>query len=238
MELLLLIKVLVLALVEGLTEFLPVSSTGHLILVEAALGTTGPAWECFAIFIQLGAILAVVWEFRARLGSAIAGLSRGCTKSWRFWINIAVAFVPAAVVGLLFADRIKAYLFNPLTVALALAGGAVVILIVEGRKHAPRVVHVDDMSWKHALGVGVAQIAALIPGMSRSAATIMGGMLGGLSRSAGTEFSFFLAIPTLAAASLYDLAKNVGVLSAADLPVFAVGFVGAFIFSLCAVIVQ
>ncbi len=235
MGLILLIKTLVLSLVEGATEFLPVSSTGHLILVGDALGTTGHAWDSFAIFIQLGAILAVVWEYRRRLYQATSGLFSGCGKSWRFWINIGVAFVPAAVVGLLAAGSIKAYLFNPLTVAAALAAGAVVILVVEGRSQTPRVEHVADMRWTDALVVGVAQVAALIPGMSRSAATIMGGMMGGLARSAGTEFSFFLAIPTLTAATFYDLYKNLHILSMADIPVFAVGFVASFVFSLLAV---
>ena len=214
-----LLKALVLGVVEGLTEFLPISSTGHLILAADLLNATEERWTVFNLVIQTGAMLAVVWEYRARFFRIDVALYR----------NLIVAFIPAAVLGLLFSKLIKQYLFHAVPVALAFIIGGVIILIVERRSFQPRVETAQAMTWLDALKVGIAQCFALIPGTSRSGATIIGGMLFGLSRKAATEFSFFLAVPTLIAAGLYDLYKHRDVLSAADAPVFAVGSVVAFV---------
>jgi undecaprenyl-diphosphatase len=223
---------LILGIVEGLTEFLPISSTGHLIVAGSLLGYTGERAKVFEIVIQAGAILAVCWEFRARLVHAVAGLGSD-PRAQRFVLNLIVAFIPAAVLGLLFAKVIKRYLFAPLPVALAFIVGAFVILWAEHRRKAmPSTVRIDDvdeMRWTDALKVGIAQAFALIPGTSRSGATIIGGMLFGLSRPAATQFSFFLAIPTLLAACVYDFLKNRALFSASDLQGLAIGFVAAFI---------
>ena len=223
---------LILGIVEGLTEFLPVSSTGHLIVAGSLLGYTGERAKVFEIVIQAGAILAVCWEFRARLVHAVAGLGSD-PRAQRFVLNLFVAFIPAAVLGLLFAKVIKRYLFAPLPVALAFIVGAFVILWAEHRnKTKPstvRIDDVDDMRWTDALKVGIAQAFALIPGTSRSGATIIGGMLFGLSRPAATQFSFFLAIPTLLAACAYDFLKNRALFSTSDLEGLAIGFVAAFV---------
>ena len=227
-----LLVALVLGIVEGLTEFLPISSTGHLIVAGSLLGYTGDHAKVFEIVIQAGAILAVCWEFRARLARVVAGLFSDPVAQ-RFAVNVAIAFVPAAVLGMLFGKAIKAMLFAPIPVAVASVAGALVILWVERRqRRAPGVVRIDDvdaMRWTDALKVGLAQAFALIPGTSRSGATIIGGMLFGLSRKAATEFSFFLAIPTLFAACGYELVKNRALLSATDLPAFGVGFAAAFV---------
>jgi undecaprenyl-diphosphatase len=214
-----LLQALILGIVEGLTEFLPVSSTGHLILAGDLLGQQGERAGVFYVAIQTGAMLAVVWEYRARF-------FRTDVQLWR---NLAVAFVPAAVLGLLFAKYIKAYLFHAVPVALAFIIGGVVILLVERRKFAPRVDDTRVMTWLDALKVGVAQCFALIPGTSRSGATIIGGMLFGLSRRAATEFSFFLAVPTLVAAGGYDLWKNRSLFSADDLGMLAAGLAASFL---------
>ena len=219
MELAILIKAVILGVVEGLTEFLPISSTGHLILAGDLLDANDERWNVFNIVIQTGAMLAVVWEYRARFFKIDVALYR----------NLIVAFIPAAVLGLLFSKYIKSYLFHAVPVALAFIIGGVVILLVERKSFQPRVANAADMTWLDALKVGIAQCFALIPGTSRSGATIIGGMLFGLSRKAATEFSFFLAVPTLVAAGLYDLWKNRALLSAADVPVFGVGSVVAFI---------
>jgi undecaprenyl-diphosphatase len=232
-----LLDALILGVVEGLTEFLPVSSTGHLIIVSDLLGLNDEKSKVFDIVIQLGAILAVCWEFRARFTLAFSGLARDPVQQ-RFAMNLFVAFLPAAIVGLAFQSQIKAYLFNPVSVAVALVVGAIVIFAVERwyAKHgAPRVTNVDDMTWKDALKVGLAQCFSLIPGTSRSGATIMGGMIFGLSRQVATEFSFFLAVPIMFAASGYQLVKYRALLSASDLGPFAVGFVVSFVFALIAV---
>ncbi|MGZ5038134.1 MAG: undecaprenyl-diphosphate phosphatase [Usitatibacter sp.] len=223
--------------VEGLTEFLPVSSTGHLIIVSDFLGLNDEKGKVFDIVIQLGAILAVCWEYRARFVKAFAGLASDPVQR-RFAANLAVAFLPAAIVGLALQREIKAYLFNPVSVAIALIVGALVIFVVErwyARHGSPRVTSVDDMSWKDALKVGLAQCLSLIPGTSRSGATIMGGMLFGMSRQAATEFSFFLAVPIMFAASGYQMVKYRSLLSRDDLAVFAMGFVVSFVFALLAV---
>ncbi len=213
-----LIHALILGIVEGLTEFLPVSSTGHLILAAELLDFNDERGKVFNVAIQTGAMLAVVWEYRARFFRIDAVLYR----------NLAVAFVPAAVLGLLFAKYIKAHLFHAVPVALAFIAGGLVILLVERRSFSPRVDDTRAMTWLDALKVGLAQCFALIPGTSRSGATIIGGMLFGLSRRAATEFSFFLAVPTLVAAGAYDLWKNRALFSAADLDLFAVGMVTSF----------
>ena len=228
MDILLILKALILGLVEAASEFLPISSTGHLIIVGDFLKFTGPRAEVFEIFIQLGAILAVVWIYRARLLNVALNVHRDASAQ-RLVLNLIVAFLPAAVIGLLLHKTITQYLFNPVTVAVALVVGGVVILLVERYARADRVQSVDRISGKDALLVGLAQCLALFPGVSRSGATIMGGMAGGLSRFAATEFSFFLAIPTMFAATLYSLYKEWGHLTVADVPTFAIGFVAAFL---------
>ena len=228
---------LLLGVVEGLTEFLPVSSTGHLILVSDLLGINDEKGKVFDIVIQLGAILAVCWEFRARFTRAFSGLATDPVQQ-RFAANLAVAFLPAAVVGLLFQSQIKAYLFNPVSVAVALVVGAVAIFAVDRwykRHGAPRVNTVDEMTWKDALKVGLAQCLSLIPGTSRSGATIMGGMVFGLSRQAATEFSFFLSVPIMFAATGYQVLKYGALFTAADVGPFAVGFIVSFVSALVAV---
>jgi undecaprenyl-diphosphatase len=214
-----LLKALVLGVVEGLTEFLPVSSTGHLILAADLLDFGGERANVFNIAIQTGAMLAVVWEYRARFLKMDLGLYR----------NLLVAFLPAAILGYLFSAYIKAYLFHAVPVALAFIIGGVIILIVDRGERISKVNTTQEMTWLDALKVGIAQCFALIPGTSRSGATIIGGMLFGLSRQAATEFSFFLAVPTLVAAGGYDLWKNRGLFSSADVPLFAVGLVTSFV---------
>lgn len=227
-----LIVALVLGIVEGLTEFLPVSSTGHLIVAGSLLGYTGEQAKTFEIVIQAGAILAVCWEYRQRLMAVARNVLRE-PRATRFVVNLAIAFMPAALLGLAFEHAIKARLFAPVPVACAFIIGALVILWAERRERTrgipPRIDDVDAMTWKDALKVGIAQSFALIPGTSRSGATIIGGMLFGMSRRAATEFSFFLAIPTLFAATLYSLWKNTAMLDATSLPMFGVGFVAAFV---------
>lgn len=229
MDPILLLKALILGIVEGLTEFLPISSTGHLILAGDLLDFNDERGKLFEIVIQFGAILAVVWEYRARLGRVAGGLLRGEVAAQRFILNLFIAFLPLAVLGLLFGKAIKAHLFNPLAVATTFILGALVILWAEKRQHRIRVDSVEDMRPGDALKLGIAQAFALIPGTSRSGATIIGGLLFGLSRQAATEFSFFLAIPTLGAATAYQLYKERALLSADDLGMWAVGFVSAFV---------
>jgi undecaprenyl-diphosphatase len=230
----LLLKALILGIVEGLTEFLPISSTGHLIVIGDLLGYTDESSKVFKIVIQLGAILAVCWDYRVRLTQLVVGLPRDAGEQ-RFAALLLIGFLPAAVLGVLFHSTIKALLFNPLTVATALIVGGLIILYVEKRAYHPRIHSVDEMRWPDALKVGFAQALAMIPGTSRSGATIMGGLIFGLSRKTATEFSFFLAIPTMFAATVYDLYKNWALLRMEDLPVFVVGFVAAFISAMWAV---
>ena len=229
MDPILLFKALILGIVEGLTEFLPISSTGHLILAGDLLDFNDERGKLFEIVIQSGAILAVVWEYRARLGRVAGGLLRGEVAAQRFILNLFIAFLPLATLGLLFGKAIKAHLFNPMAVATTFILGALVILWAEKRQHRIRVDSVEDMRPGDALKLGIAQAFALIPGTSRSGATIIGGLLFGLSRQAATEFSFFLAIPTLGAATAYQLYKERALLSADDLGMWAVGFVSAFV---------
>jgi len=228
------LKALVLGLLEGLTEFLPISSTGHLIIAADLMSFTGEKAKTFEIVIQLGAILAVCWYYRAKIAEVITGLpSRPSAR--RFAVNVLIAFLPAVVLGLLFHEFIKAYLFHPFNVAIALILGGGVILLIENRPYAPRINDVDELRWTDALKIGLCQSVALIPGTSRSGATIMGGLLFGLSRQAATEFSFFLAIPTMFAATLYDLYKNWHLLHVQDLGLFGVGFLAAFLSAFFAV---
>ena len=222
----------ILGVVEGLTEFLPVSSTGHLIVAGSLLGYTGEKAKLFEIVIQAGAILAVCWEYRAKLFAVAAGIFRD-RGAQRFVLNLFVAFLPAAILGLAFGSAIKAKLFAPAPVAAAFIVGAIVIFWVEQRQRRnpreARIDQIDDMRWPDALKIGIAQAFALIPGTSRSGATIIGGMLFGLSRTAATEFSFFLAIPTLLAATGYEFVRNRHLLAGGDLTMVAVGFVTAFV---------
>jgi undecaprenyl-diphosphatase len=233
-----LITAAILGVVEGLTEFLPVSSTGHLIVAASLLDYVGDKAKLFEIVIQAGAILAVCWEFRRKLTGVAAGLFSD-RAAQRFAINLAVAFLPAAILGLAFGKAIKAHLFAPVPVASAFIVGALVILWAEWRQRrnpaAVKIESIDQMRWSDALKIGVAQAFALIPGTSRSGATIIGGMLFGLSRPAATEFSFFLAIPTLLAATGYELVRNRDLLATGDLRLIAVGFVVAFISALLVV---
>lgn len=234
MDILILLKALILGLVEGATEFLPVSSTGHLIIVGDLLNFNDTRGKVFEIVIQLGAILAVCWEYRARIAHVI-GSAIVEPAAQRFIANLLVAFMPAAVLGLAFHHAIKQYLFSPLTVAIALIVGGFVILLIENKAPVPDTETVDDMDWKHALKVGFAQTLALIPGVSRAGATILGGVVFGLSRKAATEFSFFLAIPIMFAATTLDVAKSYQFLYLADLPIFVVGFLTAFVSALVVV---
>jgi undecaprenyl-diphosphatase len=214
-----LLDALILGVVEGLTEFLPVSSTGHLILAGDLLGFDHPSRDVFYIAIQTGAMLAVLWEYRARF----------LRVDLQLWRNLIIAFIPAAVLGLLVGGFIKSHLFKPVPVALAFIIGGVVILWVDRKERKARVESTQAMTWLDALKVGFAQCFALIPGTSRSGATIIGGMLFGLSRKAATEFSFFLAVPTLIAAGAYDSWKNRQLFSVDDAGMWAVGFAVSFI---------
>jgi undecaprenyl-diphosphatase len=229
-----LLSALILGIVEGLTEFLPVSSTGHLILVGQLLGFNDEKGKVFEIAIQFAAILAVVWEYRARLSYAIVSLPTDLA-SRRLAKNLIVAFLPAAILGFLFLKQIKFYLFNPIVVATALILGGILILWVERRQHVVHAETIDEITWQDALKVGFAQALAMIPGTSRSGATIIGGLFFGLSRKAAAEFSFFLAIPTMFAATLYDVYKHWQLFSSDDIALFAVGGVASFVSALIAV---
>lgn len=235
MDLLLALKAIILGVVEGLTEFLPISSTGHLILAGSLLNFNDEKGKVFEIVIQFGAILAVCWEFRARIVHVVAGLTRD-SKSRRFALNVILGCLPAALLAKQFGSHIKAVLFNPTVVATAFIVGGVIILLVErhNRRNVeagklPRVNSIDELTWVDALKVGFAQCFALIPGTSRSGATIIGGMMFGLERKVATEFSFFLAIPLLFAATVYELYKSRSILSVDDVGMFGIGFVAAFI---------
>jgi undecaprenyl-diphosphatase len=228
------VKAAILGVVEGATEFIPVSSTGHLILVGDWLGFTGEDAKAFEIFIQLGAILAIVWLYRERISRVLRTATRD-RMSQRLLVNLFIAFLPAAVVGLLTHRLIKQYLFSPVIVAASMFVGGIAILVIERLRPRPRVPSVDDVSPGVALGIGLAQVLSLVPGTSRSGATIMGGYCLGLTRQAATEFSFFLAIPVMIAATGFDLAQSVGALTAADVQLFAVGFIVAFLSALVVV---
>ena len=228
MDPILIIKAAVMGVVEGLTEFLPVSSTGHLILAGALLHFNDERGKLFEIVIQSAAILAVVWEFRARIGRVLATAGSD-PASRRLLVNVGIAFLPVAILGLVAGKWLKAHLFNAPTVATTFILGAFVILWAERRRHSVRVTSVEAMTPLDALKVGIAQCFALIPGTSRSGATIIGGMLFGLSRQVATEFTFYLAIPTLAIASVYSLYKERALLSADDAGMWAVGMITSFV---------
>jgi len=228
------LEAIVLGLVEGLTEFLPVSSTGHLILARSLLGLEGAAVDAYLVIIQGAAILAVCWEYRGKIAEVVLGLTRE-RAAQRFALNIAVAFMPLAILGLLFGKTIKAYLFNAPVVATAFIVGGLIILWAERREHRIRIESLDELSLLDAMKLGLAQALALIPGTSRSGATIIGGLFFGLSRRAATEFSFFLAIPTLIAATFYQVYKERALLSFDDIGMWVVGFVAAFISAFWAV---
>jgi undecaprenyl-diphosphatase len=224
----LLVKAALMGIVEGLTEFLPISSTGHLILAGSLLGFTGEKMKVFEVAIQTGAIFAVMIVYRERLLATMSGLGNDA-KARRFALNVAIAFVPAVLLGLAFGKVIQTHLFTPTVVATTFILGGLVILWAERRTRPAGVETVDDMRPRDALGVGLLQCFALVPGTSRSGATIIGGMLLGLSRRAATEFSFFLSIPTLIGAGAYSLLKQRALLSAADLPLFATGLIFSFL---------
>ena len=225
---LLLVKALVMGVVEGLTEFLPVSSTGHLILVGDLLRFNSEQGKVFEVVIQTGAMLAIVWEYRRRFLDIAAGLWSDAAAQ-RFVVRLFIAFLPAAVMGLALGKLITSHLFKPVPVALAFIVGGFVILWAERREHRVRVARVEDMTWLDAFKIGCAQCLALIPGTSRSGSTIIGGLLFGLSRQAATEFSFFLAVPTLMSAGAYQAYKERALFSASDLSWFAVGLIAAFV---------
>jgi undecaprenyl-diphosphatase len=228
------LKAIVMGAVEGITEFLPISSTGHLIITGDLIDFHGLLATTFEIAIQLGAILSVCWLYRSRLFLVVRGVAADPIAQ-RFIVNLALAFLPSAILGFFLHDVITKHLFNPFMVAWALVIGGVLILLVE-RFHFPvDVVDVDAMDWKHALKIGCMQALSLIPGTSRSGATIIGGLLFGLSRKAATEFSFFLAIPTMFAATGYEVYKNRDAFDVDQLGLFAVGFVVAFMTAVLAV---
>ncbi len=229
MDVLLAVKAAIMGVVEGLTEFLPISSTGHLILAGSLIDFTGQRAKVFEIAIQTGAIAAVVIVYWPKIARTVVELPHSGAAQ-RFALNVLIAFLPAVVLGLLFGKAIQAHLFTPLVVASTFIVGAFVILWAERRpQSAARVHSVDDMSAWDALKVGLVQCFAMIPGTSRSGATIIGGMLLGLSRQAATDFSFFLAIPTLIGAGVYSLWKERELLSMADLPLFGIGLLFAFL---------
>lgn len=239
MDLVYCLQAVVLGIVEGLTEFLPISSTGHLIIASEAVGfAETPGADTFVVAIQAGAILAVCWYYRRRICSILRGFFTD-RKERRLAVNTVVAFLPAALIGVLVAGAIKQYLFNPITVAAALVVGGFIILWVESRvregARPARVQTMDDMSWKDALLVGFMQCFAMIPGTSRSGATIIGGMVIGLSRKAATEFSFFLSIPTIFGATAYDLWKSWDSLALDNASGFVLGTAVSFVSALLVV---
>ncbi|MEW5886104.1 MAG: undecaprenyl-diphosphate phosphatase [Pseudomonadota bacterium] len=228
MDIVLLLKAAVLGLVQGITEFLPISSTGHLILTSALLGLHGEKVRLFEVVIQVGALLAIVSVYLERLYQTALGLPRGDAQAWRFTRNVVLGCLPAIAVGVLFFDFITGVLFNPLVVASTFISGGLLILWVEARyarRPSQRVPEVDAVGWRDALAVGLIQCLALVPGVSRSGATIIGAMALGFSRRSATEFSFFLSIPMLLGAASYDLYQNHALITRADLPFFAVGMV-------------
>ena len=229
MDITLLVKAAIMGIVEGLTEFLPISSTGHLILAGSLLGLNGDKFKVFEIAIQTGAIFAVILVYWQKIHSTVVALPRQ-PKARRFALNVLIGFLPAVVLGLVFGKLIKAHLFTPVVVASTFIIGGFIILWAEKRPPGSvRIEHVDDMTMWDALKVGLVQCFAMIPGTSRSGSTIIGGMLLGLSRQAATDFSFFLAIPTLIGAGAYSLYKERALLSMADVPLFSVGLVFSFL---------
>ena len=234
MDLIIALKAAILGIVEGLTEFLPVSSTGHLIVVGSLLDWNDEKGTVFEIVIQFAAILAVCWEYRRRLWSVVATLPTD-RRAQLFTLNVILAFLPAAIIGVIFIKKVKEYLFAPVPVALAFIIGGILILVIENMKRPSRINSVDEIRPVDALWVGIAQTLSIIPGTSRSGATIMGGLLRGLSRQAATEFSFFLAIPTIFGATVYTLYKARDLLDSHDIGIIAIGSVTSFISAMFAV---
>ncbi|MVW71563.1 undecaprenyl-diphosphate phosphatase [Bordetella sp. 02P26C-1] len=247
-----LIKAFFLGIIEGLTEFIPVSSTGHLIILGDLISFDSGSGKVFEVVIQLGSILAVMWIFRARLWQLIRGTLTGNATEMAFTRNLLLAFFPAAVIGAIFIKTIKGVFYHPGVVAVTLVLGGLIMLWVERKTHhtpgdkpgaaddaasdeRATAYTLEQISWKQALGVGVAQCVAMIPGVSRSGATIIGGMIAGIQRKTATEFSFFLAMPTMLGAAVYDMYRNMDVLSSNDLSGIAVGFVAAFLSALVVV---
>ena len=228
MDTLLIIQAIVLGVVEGLTEFIPVSSTGHLIMLIDLLNFKGPPGKVFEIIIQLGAICAVCWVYKAKLWSVVTGLPTE-KKAQHFTLNIILAFLPAAIIGVLAHDFIKSVLFSPWVVAITLIVGGVIIIVIESLKLQPRHDDVDMLPSITAFKIGCCQVLAMVPGVSRSGATIMGSLLLGVERKAATEFSFFLAVPTMFGATVYDIYKNFGYLNGANTMIIAIGFISAFL---------
>ena len=235
MNLAALLKAAVLGIVEGATEFIPVSSTGHLIIAQNWLNFTGKVENAFIIFIQLGAILAVVWLYRRRFTDIVLNW-RHVPEARRLVANLVVGMIPAVVIGLPTESWIETHLFKPLPVALALGIGGLAIVVIEKRYRQPSIAEVDQLGVKKAFGVGIIQVLAILfPGVSRSGATIMGGMVLGLSRKAATEFSFFLAVPAMLGATGIKMLHIYPLITPADLPVFALGFGVSFLVSLAAI---
>lgn len=230
-----LLKAFLLGIVEGLTEFLPVSSTGHLILVGEWINFSSTQSKVFEVVIQLGSILAVVWIFRHRIVQLLQGAWQRDAVELAFLRNLLIAFLPAAVIGALFISAIKSLFFHPGVVAVTLVLGGLIMLWVErpnAARRAPTAMSLETVSWKQALAVGCAQCLAMIPGTSRSGSTIIGGMIAGIERKTATEFSFFLAMPTMFAAAIYDTYKHAGELAQSDVMAIVVGFVMAFVSAL------
>jgi undecaprenyl-diphosphatase len=230
-----LLDVIILGIVEGVTEFLPVSSTGHLILASELLGYEPERWKVFNIVIQLGAILAIVVLYWRTLWAVAQGLLRRDPVSWRFLRNIVLAFIPAVIIGLTLHKQVEAMLGRADIVAWALIAGGVAILVIERLVKHPRFVGVAEIPAKSALGIGLMQCIAMIPGVSRSGATIMGALAMGVERRTAAEFSFFLAIPTMLGATTLELYKNRGMLDAHQLTDIAIGFVVAFVVAMAVV---
>jgi undecaprenyl-diphosphatase len=235
MDFILILKAILLGLVEGATEFLPISSTGHLIIVGDLIAfLSKEKRDIFEIVIQLGSILSVVWLYQHRFKTVIRTIASD-QQSQKFVLQLLIAFLPLAVLGLMFHHQIKDALFNPISVAIALIGGGLIILYIEKLSLKTKISKIEDMTIVDAFKIGCAQALALIPGVSRAGATILGGMSFGLSRQVATEFSFFLAVPVMFAASGYDLLKNRHLLTFDDAGLFAIGFVTAFISALIAI---
>jgi undecaprenyl-diphosphatase len=248
-----LIKAFFLGIIEGLTEFIPVSSTGHLILIGDWIHFESNSAKVFEVVIQFGSILAVMWIFRARLWQLIRGTLTGVRSEVMFTRNLLLAFIPAAIIGAIFIRDIKNLFYHPAVIAVTLIVGGLIMLYVERRAHGPAgsaphpagddsaaqvkaTAHtLEEISWKQALGVGFAQCVAMVPGVSRSGSTIIGGMIAGIQRKTATEFSFFLAMPTMLGAAVYDSYRNMSVLSQHDVVGIAVGFVAAFLSALLVV---
>ncbi|HYD50671.1 MAG TPA: undecaprenyl-diphosphate phosphatase [Terriglobales bacterium] len=226
-----LLKALLLGVVEGITEFLPISSTGHLILVSRYLDYPERMRATFEIFIQLGAILAVIWHFQGPMKELVRE-ARTRPDARDLLAKVALAFIPAAVAGLLFGSAIQAFLFSPRVVGMSLLLGGIVIIVIERFVWLGAVRRIEDTSWRAALFIGLAQVLSLVPGVSRAAATIIGGLVSGLSRPVAAVFSFYLSVPTIMAASLYSLFKARHLLEWSDVPPLAVGFGAAFVSAL------